>query len=154
VPGTGVFFPLYTEIEKGHGRIEKREIRVTQRVAGLRFPGCQQAFRVERTSELSNGKTRHEICYGVTSLGQDQASELDLLHLLRGHWQVEALHYIRDRTYDEDRSRIREGSGPQVMAALRNLAIAFIKKFVPGSVAHGNRHLAQHHDELLRLVGA
>src|SRR5437016_3343745 len=34
-----------------------------------------------------------------------------------------ALHYVRDVTFGEDRSRLRTGNAPQVMAALRNLVI-------------------------------
>jgi hypothetical protein len=77
----------------------------------LRFPHAAQGYRVERTTELRNGKIRHEVVYGVTSLGPDRADEVRILHLLRGHWTVEALHHIRDVTYDEDHSRVRTGSG-------------------------------------------
>jgi hypothetical protein len=34
---------------------------------------------------------------------------------------------VRDVTYDEDRSPIRTGAGPQVMAALRNAAIGALR---------------------------
>jgi predicted transposase YbfD/YdcC len=40
---------------------------------------------------------------------------------LRGHWQIEALHHLRDVSYGEDASQIRTGSGPQAMATLRIL---------------------------------
>jgi predicted transposase YbfD/YdcC len=39
---------------------------------------------------------------------------------IRGHWQIEALHHLRDVSYGEDASQIRAGSGPQAMARLRN----------------------------------
>lgn len=43
---------------------------------------------------------------------------------IRGHWSIEnKVHWVRDVTYDEDRSQTRTGTGPQVMAALRNAAI-------------------------------
>jgi len=47
----------------------------------------------------------------------------DPTQLVRQHWDVEALHWLRDTVYREDHSRTRTGSGPQVMAGLRNLAI-------------------------------
>ena len=103
---------------------------------------------------LCNGKTRHEVVFGVTSLAPDRAGEVEILHLLRGHWGIEALHHIRDVSYDEDRSRARTGNGPQAMAALRNLAIALIKRFIPGTIPHGHRHLSFHPAQLLKLIGA
>ena len=127
---------------------------MTHRVAGLRFPYAAQGFRVERTTVLSSGKTRHEVVFGLTSLAADRAGEAEVLALLRGHWGIEALHHIRDVTYDEDRSRARTGNGPQAMAALRNLAIALIRTFIPGTVPHGHRQLSHDPERLLRLVGA
>lgn len=103
---------------------------------------------------MHNGRKRHEVVFGVTSLALDRAGEMEILRLLRGHWHVEALHHIRDVSYDEDRSRARTGNGPQAMAALRNLAVALIKAFIPGTIPHGHRHLNSHHDQLLALVGA
>lgn len=42
----------------------------------------------------------------------------------RGHWHIEnKLHWARDVTFGEDGSTVRVGVGPQVLAALRNLAI-------------------------------
>jgi len=50
----------------------------------------------------------------------------------RGHWAIEnRLHWIRDVVTGEDRHQLRTGNGPQIMAALRNLAISLIR------LAHG-----------------
>lgn len=122
---------------------------------GLRFPHAAQAFRIERTAWLSNGKQRHEVVYGVLSLPPDRADEARVLHLLRGHWTIEnQVHYVRDFTFDEDRSRIRTGSGPQSMATLRNLALTLIGHYIPGTVPHGQRVLASDRERLLKLIGA
>ena len=146
--------PRHTEREKGHGRIERRTIQVTDRVAGLRFPHAAQGFRVERDTLLSNGKRRHEVVFGLTSLALDRAGPEDILLLVRGHWIVEAVHYKRDVTFDEDRHQVRKGNGPQAMAALRNLAIGLIKTFIPGTLPHGQRVLTHNLPRLLALVGA
>jgi hypothetical protein len=43
---------------------------------------------------------------------------------LRDHWSIEnAVHWVRDVTFDEDRSTVRTGTAPQVMASLRNTAL-------------------------------
>ena len=43
--------------------------------------------------------------------------------LRRGHWTIEALHYVRDVTFGEDASTVCTGHAPQNLAALRNLVI-------------------------------
>ena len=50
-----------------------------------------------------------------------------LARWLRGQWAIEALHWIRDVSFDEDRSQVRTSNGPQVMAALRNLVITALR---------------------------
>lgn len=127
---------------------------MTPHVKGLRFPHAAQGFRLERTSSLSDGKTRHEVVYGVTSQPADRADEKTILSQTRGHWTVESLHHVRDVTWDEDRCRIRTGHAPQAMAALRNLATSLIKTFVSSNVAEGNRTLIMNLPRLLDLVGA
>jgi predicted transposase YbfD/YdcC len=60
----------------------------------------------------------------ITSLTASQADPTLLARWIRGHWGIEnRLHWVRDVTYDKDRSQVRTAHGPQVMAALRNLAI-------------------------------
>jgi hypothetical protein len=108
--------------ETGHGRIERRTLTSTPAVAGkLGWPGLAQGFRLERwTKEKKTGKERQEVVYGITSLPVGQAGAATLLALIRGHWQIEKRsHWVRDVTFDEDRSQARSGSVPQVMAALR-----------------------------------
>lgn len=121
---------------------------------GLRFPHAEQGFRCERTTTLRNGRVRHEIVYGVLSMGADRADERAVLGWLRGHWTIEVLHHIRDVSYAEDLCRIRTGNGPQAMAALRNLAIGIIKTLIRGTVAQAHRRLMMNHELLLALIGA
>jgi hypothetical protein len=69
-----------------------------------------------------------EIHYKVTSLAPEQAGAEDLLRVGRGHWAIEnRLHYVRDVTLGEDASRIRSGSAPQAMAALRNTVLSVLR---------------------------
>ena len=50
---------------------------------------------------------------------------------------------MRDVTYDEDRSQIRTGTGPQVMAAIRNAAIGAFHVAGVTNIAAANRHHAR-----------
>ena len=79
------------------------------------------------TQEIKSGKHRCETAYGVTSLTTQAASPERLLTLNRGHWTIEAMHHILDWSFDEDRSRIRTGHGPENMTRLRRFAIGLIK---------------------------
>ena len=55
----------------------------------------------------------------VTSLTSQAASPRPLFTLNRGHWSIEAMHQILDRSFDEDRSRMRTGCGSQTITRLR-----------------------------------
>jgi hypothetical protein len=52
---------------------------------------------------------------------------------------------VRDVTFDEDRSTIRTATGPQVMAALRNLALTALRLAGSSNIAAGLRHHAREH---------
>ncbi|HQT95977.1 MAG TPA: ISAs1 family transposase [Thermoanaerobaculaceae bacterium] len=120
------------------------------------FPHIEQVFRLEREREDRHGRRQREVVFGITSLGYEQADEATLLHLIREHWTIEnRVHYVRDVTFDEDRSRVRTGSGPRVMATLRNLAIGLIRLQQPGlTIARATRLAGMDHERLLRLIGA
>ena len=113
----------------GHGRRERRSIWVSGELNDyLDFPGVGQVFAVRReTVEVKSGRRRREIAYGVTSLTAQAASPQRLLALNRGHWTIEATHHILDWSFDEDRSHIRAGHGPENMTLLRRFAIGVIK---------------------------
>ena len=115
-----------------------------------------QVFCLRRTTTgLTTGTTRTETVYGVTSLAPAQASPAQLLALVRGHWTIEnRLHWVRDVTFDEDRSQIRRGAGPQVMATLRNLAISLLRLAGAPFIAPALREASwQSRATILRLLG-
>ena len=112
-----------------HGRIEKRSIWVTAKLNHyLDFPHVGQAFMIERESiRKKTGQVSREVVYGITSIPLDQATPEQVLRDNRGHWRVESCHYIIDWNYDEDRSQIRTGFGPENMTRLRRFAIGLLK---------------------------
>lgn len=121
----------YIQIGTGeHGRIETRKIWITTTLnTYLNFPYVQQVFKVERESiNKKTGKISHERIYGVTSVAADLATPQRVLEDNRGHWAVESTHYIIDWNYDEDRSQIRTGFGPENITRLRRFAVALIRK--------------------------
>jgi predicted transposase YbfD/YdcC len=114
-----------------HGRIETRRIWCSTALnAYIDFPHVGQVFRIERESiDKKTGAYRHEIALGITSRTPQQASPKRVLAVNRGHWSIESVHYIIDWNYDEDRSQIRTGFGPENITRLRRFAVGILKSF-------------------------
>jgi predicted transposase YbfD/YdcC len=128
-----------------HGRIEIRKIWTTTELNSyLNFPHVAQAFVIEREFiAKKSGESSREIVYGITSRPPHEADAQRLLAINRGHWSIEnSCHHILDWTYDEDRSRIRTGHGPENMTRLRRFAIGLIKSKGVRSVAQKMRQLS------------
>jgi predicted transposase YbfD/YdcC len=140
--------------EKGHGRAERRTLKTTAVAAGLAFPHAAQAIQiVRRRRPLTGKKWSTETVYAITSMTVIQARPADLARFIRGHWGIEdRLHWARDVTYDEDRSQVRTGNGPRVMASLRNLAIAVLRLTGYTSIAAGLRYHARQPGRPLQTI--
>ena len=137
--------PDYTTLDgPEHGRIETRAIWVSSDLNDyLDFPHVGQVFMIERmTINKKSGKQSREIAYGITSKTAEQASAEQVLRDNREHWRIEnSCHYIIDWNYDEDRSRIRKGYGPENMTRLRRFAVGVIKSKGVRNVAQKMREL-------------
>jgi predicted transposase YbfD/YdcC len=140
--------------ERGHGRAERRTVKVTAVAAGLAFPHAAQALRIiRRRRPLNSKKWSAETIYAITSLTAIQARPAELAAIIRGHWLIEdRLHWVRDVTYDEDRSQVRTANGPRVMASLRNLAIAILRLTGQTSIAAALRHHARQPSRPLHTI--
>lgn len=129
-----------------HGdRIETRRLCASTALAGyLQWPGHAQVLELRRAvTDKRTAETRREVVYGITSLGPERATPAQLLRLWREHWHIEnRLHYVRDVTFDEDRSQVRVGHAPQVMAALRNVAISVLRLCGAENIAAACRRYA------------
>jgi predicted transposase YbfD/YdcC len=141
-------FDLACTLDQHRGRIEKRSIRVsTEMNAYLTdWPLIQQVAELTRTVTIrKTGATTQEVVYLITPLTVQEANPQRLLALVRGHWSIEnSSHYVRDVTFREDRSRLRSGHAPQILAALRNLAITLIHRQGSSQMAATRRHFASH----------
>lgn len=142
-------------VELGHGRIEQRRLTASSALVGyLDWPEHQQVFQVERMTVFKkSGIQRKEIVYGITSLSPEEAGPERLLEYLRSHWHIEnKVHWVRDVTFDEDRSQVRRGSLPQVLAAFRNTAIGFIRVVGETNIARACRRFAARPMEAWALI--
>ena len=144
-------------VDRHRGRTETRSIQVScgmNDYLASRWPLVSQVARLTRTVTVrKTGKTTQEVVYLITDLTPIQASPRRLLDLERGHWSIEnRLHYVRDVSFGEDSSRLRSGSAPQIMAALRNLAITLIHRRGSSQIAASRRRFASHPREAFTLL--
>ena len=127
--------------DRAHGRVELRTLKAVS-VRGFGFPHAAQVIQVTRRIRgLRSRRWQTVTVYAVTSLTHAQASPARLADLIRGHWAIEnGLHYVRDVTFAEDASQVRAGTGPQVMACLRNLVIGALSRAGPVNLAAALRY--------------
>lgn len=142
--------------EVGHGRIERRELTTSDALVGYSdWPSLARVFQVKRSViQKKTGLQRNEAVYGVTSLSQEQVDAAGLLKYTRSHWSIEnRSHWVRDVIFDEDRSQVRCGHLPKVLAALRTTAIGLLRACGEPSIAAATRRLAARPHECLALLG-
>ncbi len=122
------------ELDKGHGRIEQRQVAVARDVDWLngqrRFPGelrlpdVAAVIRVDSKAELKD-RCRFETRYYISS---SAAPAEKLAQAVRGHWRIEnQLHWVLDVVFNEDQSRLRKGHGARNMAVVRHFALNLVR---------------------------
>jgi len=124
----------FTDLDKGHGRIEERFVTVSRETGWLegqrRFPGelrlpeAKTIVRVTSRTGLKD-RSRFDTRYFITSadLTAERAA-----HAVRGHWLVEnALHWTLDVVFKDDQSRLRKGHGAHNMAIVRHFALNLVR---------------------------
>ena len=99
-------------------------------VKGLLFPHARQVLRVVRKRrKLGATRWSTETVYAITDLTAEQANAAELAAHLRRHWTVEnSSHWIRDVVFGEDRIKVRTRNTPAVLAALRDIVRATLRK--------------------------
>ena len=113
----------------------------------------RQGFELTRVRILGTKKTV-EVVYGITSLSAEAADAGRLLGLVRDHWQIEnGLHYVRDVTLGEDACRVRKGTAPQVLAALRNAVVHLLAAVENESRPAALEYLQMRPEEAKKLIG-
>jgi predicted transposase YbfD/YdcC len=136
--------PAHTTRTRSHGRAVTRTIKAVDAPDWVDFTGAAQVAQIRRTSTTA-GKKSVEVVYIITSADHTAAPAPVLATWVQQHWGIEnRLHWVRDVSYDEDRSQVRTGHAPAVMAALRNTAISLLRLAGWTNIAAGHRHHATH----------
>ena len=143
----------FTCTNTGHGRVETRTIKVVRPPRRLSFPPARQAIWVHRRRTGRDGKVETETFYAVTNLDFDRVTPAQLAQIIRGHWSIEnAVHHVRDTTFDEDRSQTRTGTCAQVMATFRNIAISLHRLAGATTIAQATRAIMRQPERVLSLI--
>jgi predicted transposase YbfD/YdcC len=118
--------PEHVVEERGHGRINQWKTWTVD-AAGIDFPHIRQVACIRRNVFTSSGTwISKEHAWIITS--SETATAADLHTHVRQHWGIEnKSHYVRDTVWCEDAQQVYIGSGPQVMATLRNMAAGILR---------------------------
>lgn len=142
--------------DHGHGRRETRTVKAVtlHTPGGIWFPHARQAIRITRTrATASTGKTSRETCYLTISLTAADAQPADLQHWIRSEWLIEnRIHHVRDVTFREDQHQARTGTGPAVLATLRNTAIGYHHTNGDTNIARATRRANRRPHDLITAV--
>lgn len=142
--------------DRGHGRRETRTVKAVtlQTPGGIAFPHAAQAVRITRTrTAIKSGKTSRETAYLTVSLPAGQALPADLQAWARAEWLIENhIHHVRDVTFSEDQHQARTGTGPAVIATLRNTAIGWHRTNGDANIARATRRANRRSHDLITAV--
>ena len=126
--------PVYAkheEVDKGHGRVEKRVCVCTDKVDWLgeeileKWPGLRSLAMVEGT-RWSRGKEQTRRRFFIGSLPPDAARHS---HAVRGHWGVESMHWTLDMTFGEDRCTVRQRTAAHNLSSVRKTAMNLVRQY-------------------------
>jgi len=132
--------PRHSTTVTNRGRRATRTIKSLTAPTWISFPGAAQVAQVRRTVTQA-GKTTVEVVYLITSAPHTAAPPAILAGWVQSHWGIEnRLHWVRDVSFDEDRSQVRTGHTPRIMATLRNTAISVLRLAGWTNIAQALRH--------------
>ena len=121
------------DVDKGHGRIEEREVRMSSDVQWLRdrhphWQSINSVIQVKSTRHIGD-EVSQDCRYYVSSLLEDANRAGSVI---RAHWGIEnQLHWVLDMSFGEDQSRIRKGNAVQNMAVIRHAVLNAIQTVKP-----------------------
>ena len=126
-------------LDKGHGRIEKREYYLFNNIDWLSWKKDWKNLggfgMVHRQISDSKGNLIHEEkAYFITSL---KGNVGNFAEAVRAHWGIEAMHWSLDVVLNEDKRTVRKDNGAQNLAVLKRMALNILRANAPGDKMTG-----------------
>lgn len=115
--------------DRGHGRRDQRLYFLTPTPADFavatEWPWVKAIGYAVRVTRHPDGRETDEVRYYVTSryLGGKRFAEA-----VRGHWGIEAMHWVLDVVFREDASRTRQRVLANNLSWLRRFAVTLLKR--------------------------
>lgn len=121
--------PELTLTEKGHGRLERRQIWTSDELMGyIDFPGLKQVLKIKKRVERKTKEPVETVHYALTSLSASKAGPQKLAGLVRAHWGIEnKLFHVKDDSFGEDRHVLQSHHRGTVLSLLRNTAMNLLR---------------------------
>ena len=143
----------------GHNRLERRTLSIWALPSAFGSEPWHGSFRtlieVQRNTERFNTRTGHwhptaEASLYLCDLPPEAAAGLPCA--IRRHWHIEnRLHWVRDVTLGEDRSRIR--NNPGIFALLRSFALNILRFNAEDNISSALYSNALNFDKVLAYRG-
>lgn len=151
----GAALAAFVDLEKGHGRIDRRSVWVDEDLRWLdetqRWPGLKTVVMIRR-ERLHQPESQPTTEFYISSLVGRSGAEF--AELIRGHWAVEnQLHRHLDVNFGEDASRLAKDNAPQNLSILRTLALQLLKRFPEKlSIKRKRKKAARDNDYLTQVI--
>ncbi|HSN23832.1 MAG TPA: ISAs1 family transposase [Methylomicrobium sp.] len=115
-------------VDKGHGRVEVRQCRLSTDINWLRerhpeWRNLNSIIAIDSECHAGDTVTRETRYF----IGSSLTSATQMLAAVRLHWGIEnQLHWVLDMSFGEDQSRIRKDNAPTNVAIIRHVALNMI----------------------------
>lgn len=123
-----IVFDKADEIDKGHGRIEGRQVRVCQDIEWLKkdkkWKSINSVIEIVSRREIK-GKESCEKRYYISSA---KGSAAQFLKWIRNHWQIESFHWVLDVAFKDDNYQGHTGHIAENMSVLKGLTLNLLKQ--------------------------
>jgi len=127
-PNSAHLYECHRTLEKGHGRIEKREYFLFHDLAWFtdraKWKNLHAFLMVKHTRQMIGKEPTTQTRYYITSL----TSAKDAAAAVRTHWGIEnSLHWVLDVVYKEDDWKSKDATSATNLAAIRRFTYNILK---------------------------
>ncbi len=117
------------QIQKGHGRAERREYYITEDIEWMNEAKKDWAqlksIGMVRYSHEANSIKDTEVRYFITTL---DASAEKFAYCVRNHWGIESMHWTLDTVFNEDKRRFRKQDAAENLSQVIKFAYNILAK--------------------------